>query len=68
MLCCRRLHPCGLGAFLLPGTRVMDADDVQRALARIAHEIVERNQGIDGWCSSASRPAGVPLARRLAAS
>ncbi len=27
---------------------VMSADDIRRAISRIAHEIVERNQGIDG--------------------
>jgi len=26
----------------------MSADDIRRAISRIAHEIVERNQGIDG--------------------
>jgi pyrimidine operon attenuation protein / uracil phosphoribosyltransferase len=46
---------------------VMDADRVSRALTRIAHEILERNHGIDGVCLVGVRSRGVPLARRIAA-
>jgi len=28
---------------------VLSADDVRRALTRIAHEVVERNHGYDGY-------------------
>ncbi len=45
---------------------VMDADRVSRALTRIAHEIVERNRGVDGLALIGVRSRGVPLARRLA--
>jgi len=45
----------------------MDADRVSRALTRIAHEILERNHGIDGVCLVGVRSRGVPLARRIAA-
>ena len=45
---------------------VMDADRVSRALTRIAHEIVERNRGIDDLALIGVRSRGVPLARRLA--
>ena len=45
---------------------VMDADRVSRALARIAHEIIERNRGIDDLALIGVRSRGVPLARRLA--
>jgi pyrimidine operon attenuation protein/uracil phosphoribosyltransferase len=44
----------------------MDADRVSRALTRIAHEIVERNRGIDDLALIGVRSRGVPLARRLA--
>ena len=44
----------------------MDADRVSRALTRIAHEIVERNRGVDGLALIGVRSRGVPLARRLA--
>lgn len=46
---------------------VLDADDLRRALTRIAHEIVERNGGTDGLVLVGVRSRGVPLARRLAA-
>jgi pyrimidine operon attenuation protein/uracil phosphoribosyltransferase len=45
---------------------IMDADDLRRALTRIAHEIVERNAGTDGLVLVGVRSRGVPLAQRLA--
>jgi len=45
---------------------VMDADRVSRSLARIAHEIVERNRGIEELAFVGIRTRGVPLARRIA--
>ena len=45
---------------------VMDADRISRALTRIAHEIVERNRGVDDLALVGVRSRGVPLARRLA--
>jgi pyrimidine operon attenuation protein/uracil phosphoribosyltransferase len=47
--------------------RILEADDVRRALTRIAHEIVERHGGTDGLVLVGVRSRGVPLARRLAA-
>ena len=47
--------------------QVMDPAGVGRALHRIAHEIVERNQGIDGLALFGIPTRGVPLARRIAA-
>jgi pyrimidine operon attenuation protein / uracil phosphoribosyltransferase len=46
---------------------VMDADDVRRAITRIAHEIVERNGGADGVALVGIADRGDDLARRLAA-
>lgn len=46
--------------------RILDADDVRRALTRIAHEIVERNGGVEGLVLVGIRSRGVPIARRLA--
>lgn len=43
----------------------MSADDIQRALWRIAHEIVERNQGLNGVVLIGLQTGGVELARRL---
>jgi pyrimidine operon attenuation protein/uracil phosphoribosyltransferase len=45
---------------------VMDADRIARTLTRIAHEIVERNKGVDGLALVGVRTRGVHLARRLA--
>ena len=47
---------------------VMDADRIGRTLARIAHEIVERNKGVEALALVGVRSRGVPLARRLARS
>jgi len=45
---------------------VMDADRIARTLTRIAHEIVERNKGVDDLALVGVRTRGVHLARRLA--
>jgi pyrimidine operon attenuation protein/uracil phosphoribosyltransferase len=47
-------------------TRILDADDLRRALTRVAHEIVERNGGTQDLVLVGVRSRGVPLARRLA--
>lgn len=44
---------------------VMDADRIARTLTRIAHEIVERNRGVDALAVVGIRARGVPLARRI---
>ena len=44
----------------------MDAADVQRAIWRMAHEIIERNHGLDGVVLIGLQTGGIPLARRLA--
>ena len=46
---------------------VMDADRMGRTLTRIAHEILERNRGVEELAFVGIRRRGVPLARRLAA-
>ncbi|MGH9256771.1 MAG: bifunctional pyr operon transcriptional regulator/uracil phosphoribosyltransferase PyrR [Vicinamibacterales bacterium] len=47
---------------------VMDADRIGRTLTRIAHEILERNRGIDALALVGVRTRGDHLARRLARS
>jgi pyrimidine operon attenuation protein/uracil phosphoribosyltransferase len=44
----------------------MDAQEVVRALTRIAHEIVERNKGAVGLALVGVHTRGVPIAERLA--
>jgi pyrimidine operon attenuation protein / uracil phosphoribosyltransferase len=46
--------------------QVMDADRMSRVLTRIAHEILERNRGLDELALVGIRTRGVPIARRLA--
>jgi len=45
---------------------VLSADDVRRALTRIAHEIVERNHGVDGVVVVGLQRGGVWVAEALA--
>lgn len=45
---------------------VMDADRMSRTLTRIAHEILERNRGLDELALVGIRRRGVPLAKRIA--
>src|SRR5512138_1040307 len=45
---------------------VLDAARISRSLARIAHEILERNHAVDELALVGIRTRGVPLARRLA--
>ena len=47
-------------------SEVMDGDRMSRALTRIAHEILERNRGVDELALVGIRTRGVPIARRLA--
>lgn len=46
---------------------IMTPEDIRRTLARIAHEIIERNKTIDHLILVGMRTRGVPLAKRLAA-
>ena len=51
----------------MPDTVVLSADDVRRAIVRIAHEIVEQNSGCRDLMLVGMRTRGVPLAQRLSA-
>ncbi|MBA7579835.1 Bifunctional protein PyrR [subsurface metagenome] len=46
---------------------IMTPEDIRRTLARIAHEIIERNKVLEQLILVGMRTRGVPLARRLAA-
>lgn len=61
----RRLTPPRGGVFV-PRAQVMSEEDVRRAVTRIAHEIVERNRGLDEVVLVGLQTGGVPLARGLA--
>jgi len=45
---------------------IIDADGIRRIVTRIAHEIVERNKGVDDLVLIGIRRRGVPIAQRLA--
>jgi pyrimidine operon attenuation protein/uracil phosphoribosyltransferase len=45
--------------------QVMDAQAIQRALVRVAHEILERNKGADGLAFVGVRSRGVHIAERI---
>ena len=44
----------------------LDADRMGRTLTRIAHEILERNRGVEELALVGIRTRGVPIAKRLA--
>ena len=51
----------------MPSKVVMTSDEMRRSIARMAHEIVERNKSTENLLLIGMRTRGVPLARRLAA-
>jgi pyrimidine operon attenuation protein/uracil phosphoribosyltransferase len=51
----------------MPDKVVMTADEMRRSLARMAHEIVERNKSTANLILIGMRTRGVPLANRLSA-
>jgi len=54
------------GGFLMPEKILLTSREIKRALARIAHEIVEKNKGAEDVVLVGMRTRGVPLARRIA--
>jgi pyrimidine operon attenuation protein / uracil phosphoribosyltransferase len=46
--------------------QLMSASEIERTLVRLAHEIVEKNGGIEGLGLVGIRRRGVPIAQRLA--
>ncbi|HEV3327967.1 MAG TPA: bifunctional pyr operon transcriptional regulator/uracil phosphoribosyltransferase PyrR [Acidimicrobiales bacterium] len=61
----RRTRPGG--AVFQPRAQLLSAEDVGRALRRMAHEIVERNSGTDAVVLVGLQRGGVPFAEALAA-
>jgi pyrimidine operon attenuation protein/uracil phosphoribosyltransferase len=45
---------------------IIDADGLRRIITRIAHEVVERNKGVDDLVLVGIRRRGVPIAMRIA--
>lgn len=46
--------------------QIMDDTAVERSIVRIAHQILEKNHGIDHLCLIGIKTRGVPIAARLA--
>lgn len=46
-------------------TLIMDETAIKRAMARITHELIERNKGVNGVCLLGVKTRGVPLAKIL---
>ena len=55
-----------MGGILVSNVTVMSADEIRRAVVRIAHEIVDQNAGARDLILVGMRTRGVPLAKRLA--
>jgi pyrimidine operon attenuation protein/uracil phosphoribosyltransferase len=51
---------------LVVKAQLMSASEVERTLIRLAHEMVEKNNGIENLAMVGIRRRGVPLAQRLA--
>jgi pyrimidine operon attenuation protein/uracil phosphoribosyltransferase len=45
---------------------LLDRKDIDRAISRIAHEIIEKNKGVESLCLVGIQRGGVVIARRLA--
>ena len=50
----------------MPEKIIMTSEDIRRTLARIAHEIIERNKSTEHLILVGMHTRGVPLAKRLA--
>ncbi len=53
---------------MVSGRVVISTDEMRRSLVRIAHEILERNAGVEGVVLVGLHTRGVPLAHRLSRS
>lgn len=47
-------------------TQILDAEGIRRAMTRVAHEIIEKNKGVEDIVIIGIERRGVPLAKRLA--
>ncbi len=61
-----RSHTRPLGGVFVAHSQVLSPADVHRALTRMAHEIVERNGGVEDVVLVGLQTGGIPLATRMA--
>ncbi len=62
----RRIPERGDAASFVPQSTVLDAEAVGRAIRRMAHEVIERNEGLDGVVVLGLLSGGIPFADELA--
>ncbi len=60
------LRASGRPAEIYQKAQLMSASEVERTLIRLAHEILEKNNGVEDLALVGIRRRGVPLAERLA--
>lgn len=60
----RQLSP-PFGGVFVPRTTVLDRDAVARAIRRMAHEIIERNEGLQDVCVIGLQTGGIPFASAI---
>ena len=51
--------------FMTSNSKIMDKDSIRRAITRISHEILEKNNGVENLCIVGIRTRGVVLAERI---
>jgi len=51
---------------MLMSKEILDSSDINRAIRRMAHEIIEKNKGMSNLCLVGIQKGGVILAERLA--
>jgi pyrimidine operon attenuation protein / uracil phosphoribosyltransferase len=61
-----RSHTRPLGGVFVAHSQALSPADVQRALTRMSHEVVERNGGVEDIVVVGLQTGGVPLAARMA--
>ena len=59
-------QPASHDASLREVAQLMSSSEIERTIVRLAHEIVEKNNGVKGLALIGIRRRGVPLAHRLA--
>lgn len=45
--------------------KILEEEDISRAITRIAHEIIERNKGVENIILAGIKTRGIPLSKRL---
>jgi len=51
---------------MIDKAEIMDESAIMRAITRIAHEIIEKNKGVDNLALIGIQRRGVPLAKMIA--